>query len=30
LPAGADPAAVRALADLCLAVFNLNEFVHVE
>ena len=29
LPAGADPAAVRALADLCLAVFNTNEFVYV-
>jgi hypothetical protein len=29
LPAGADPAAVRALADLCVAVFNTNEFVYV-
>jgi hypothetical protein len=29
LPDGADPAAARALADLCLAVFNTNEFVYV-
>jgi hypothetical protein len=29
LPAGADPAAVRALADLCVVVFNTNEFVYV-
>ena len=29
LPAGADPAAVRALADLCVVAFNTNEFVYV-
>ena len=29
LPATTDPAAVRALADLSLAVFNTNEFVYV-
>jgi hypothetical protein len=29
LPAGADPAAVRALADLCLGVMNTNEFVYI-
>jgi hypothetical protein len=29
LPDGTDPAAARALADLCLAVFNTNEFVYV-
>lgn len=29
LPAGADVAAARALADLCIAVFNTNEFVYV-
>ncbi|MBY0513031.1 MAG: DUF1549 and DUF1553 domain-containing protein [Gemmataceae bacterium] len=28
LPPGADPAAVRALADLCVVVFNTNEFVY--
>jgi hypothetical protein len=28
LPAGADPAEVRALADLCVVVFNSNEFVY--
>jgi hypothetical protein len=28
LPAGADPAAVRALADLCVVAFNSNEFVY--
>jgi hypothetical protein len=27
LPSGADPAQVRALADLCVVVFNTNEFV---
>jgi hypothetical protein len=30
LPIGADLAVVRALADLCLAMFNLNEFVYVD
>ncbi|HEX4607066.1 MAG TPA: DUF1549 and DUF1553 domain-containing protein [Urbifossiella sp.] len=29
LPAGADPAHVRALADLCVVLFNTNEFVHI-
>ena len=29
LPAGADPAAVRALADLCIVAFNANEFVYM-
>ena len=29
LPAGADPAHVRALADLCVVVFNTHEFVHI-
>jgi hypothetical protein len=29
LPAGADPAQVRALADLCVVVFNTNEFVYI-
>jgi hypothetical protein len=29
LPAGADPAAVRALADLCVVAFNTNEFVYI-
>jgi len=29
LPDGADPIIARALADLCLAVFNLNEFAYV-
>ncbi|MFO0802881.1 MAG: DUF1553 domain-containing protein [Gemmataceae bacterium] len=29
IPAGADPAAVRALADLCVVAFNGNEFVHI-
>jgi hypothetical protein len=29
LPPGADLAQVRALADLCVAVFNTNEFVHI-
>jgi len=29
LPAGADPAQVRALADLCVVVFNTHEFVYI-
>ena len=29
VPAGADPAHVRALADLCVVLFNTNEFVHI-
>jgi hypothetical protein len=29
IPAGRDPAAVRALADLCVVLFNSNEFVHI-
>jgi len=29
LPKGADPAAVRALADLCIVLFNANEFVYL-
>ncbi|MBN9520755.1 DUF1553 domain-containing protein [bacterium] len=29
LPADADPAHVRAIADLCVVVFNTNEFVHI-
>jgi hypothetical protein len=29
LPAGADPAHARALADLCVVVFNTHEFVYV-
>jgi hypothetical protein len=29
LPPGADLARVRALADLCVVVFNTNEFVHI-
>jgi hypothetical protein len=29
LPPGADAAQVRALADLCVVVFNTNEFVHI-
>ncbi len=29
LPPGVDPAEVRALADLCVVVFNTNEFVYV-
>ncbi len=29
LPAGADPADVRALADLCVVLFNTNEFAHI-
>ncbi|OWK43231.1 DUF1549 and DUF1553 domain-containing protein [Fimbriiglobus ruber] len=29
LPVGTDPAAARALADLCLVLFNTNEFVYV-
>ena len=29
LPAGADAARVRALADLCVVVFNTNEFVYI-
>jgi hypothetical protein len=29
LPKGADPAAVRAIADLCIVIFNTNEFVHI-
>ena len=30
LPEKADPVRARALADVCLAVFNLNEFVYVK
>jgi hypothetical protein len=30
LPTDADPVRARALADVCLAVFNLNEFVYVK
>ena len=29
LPIGADPAVARAFADLCLVMFNLNEFVYI-
>ncbi len=29
VPVGADPAAVRALADLCIVLFNGNEFVYL-
>ena len=29
LPTGADAARVRALADLCVVVFNTHEFVYV-
>ena len=29
LPAGADPARVRALADLCVVLFNTHEFVYI-
>jgi hypothetical protein len=29
LPAGADVARVRALADLCVVVFNTHEFVYI-
>ncbi|MFO0798714.1 MAG: DUF1553 domain-containing protein [Gemmataceae bacterium] len=29
LPLGADPARMRALADLCVVLFNTNEFVHI-
>jgi hypothetical protein len=29
IPAGVDPASVRALADLCVVAFNGNEFVHI-
>jgi mono/diheme cytochrome c family protein len=30
VPAGADPASFRALADFCHALFNLNEFLYLE
>jgi hypothetical protein len=30
LPDGADPYEAAALTDLCLALFNLNEFVYVD
>jgi hypothetical protein len=30
LPASADPAQASALADLCLAIFNTNEFVYID
>ena len=29
LPAGADLAKVRALADLCVVIFNTHEFVYI-
>jgi CRP-like cAMP-binding protein len=30
LPIGTDPASARALADVCLALFNVNDFIYVK